>query len=310
MHALRSFSAKGPHRTSSVDFFLTDVTNGRSLKYIRQPRITSMKINTRVVALLLSSALALTKLSAMEIVAHRGASADAPENSLSSMKLAWEHNADAIELDLWLSSDGKLIVFHDADTKRFENAPRKISSLTLAEAQKLDIGVWKDPNYKGERIPALSSILATIPKGKRAMLEIKCGSEILPELSREIRNSNRLPEELAIISFQYDTLKQSKIMFPKIDHFLLGSSNKGKAGKGAEPAPLIERCKSANLDGLLLHSSWPIDARFTSRVKSAGMKLFVWTVGDVTVAKRMRDAGVDGIVTNKPKLLREELGKK
>src|SRR5678816_1671642 len=77
-------------------------------------------------ALLLSIALAATNLRALDIIGHRGASADAPENTLASMKLGWEQGADAVELDLWLSKDGKLIVFHDADTKRFETTPRKI----------------------------------------------------------------------------------------------------------------------------------------------------------------------------------------
>ncbi len=267
-----------------------------------------MKINTLVAALLLTSALLVTRLAAVEIIAHRGASADAPENSLSSMKLAWEQQADAIELDLWLSSDGKLIVFHDADTKRFEKTPRKISSLTLAEARQIDIGAWKDPKFKGERVPTLSSILETMPKGKRAVLEIKCGPEILPELGREIGDSGRLPEELTIISFQYDVLKPSKVMFPRIDHLFLNHYNKNKAGKAPELAPLIQRCKAANLDGMALKQDWPIDERFTAQVKSAGLKLAVWTVDVVTVAKRLSDAGVDAIITNRPKLLRAELG--
>lgn len=270
----------------------------------------SMKFHIRLATLLLLSVLTVTRLCAVEIIAHRGASAHAPENSLSSMKLAWEQNADAIELDLWLSSDGKVIVFHDADTNRFENTPRKISSLTLAEAQKLDVGAWKDPKFKGERIPTLSSILETIPKGKRAVLEIKCGAEILPELNREIKKSGRQLEELAIINFNYDVLKLSKEMFPQIDHFFISNYNKDKSGKVPELLPLIDRCKAARFDGLFLQYSWPIDARFIAQVKSAGLKLVVWTVDDVAVAKRMRDAGVDAITTNKPKLLHEELGLK
>jgi glycerophosphoryl diester phosphodiesterase len=270
----------------------------------------TMKIRTRAAALLLASVLAVPRLAAVEIIAHRGASADAPENSLSAMKLAWEQKADAVELDLWLSSDGKLIVFHDANTKRFENKPRGISSLTLAEARKLDVGAWKDPKFKGERIPTLISILETIPKGKRAVLEIKCGPEILPELSREIRKSGRPPEELVIISFNHDALKRSKGMFPRIEHFLLSDYKKGKAGKVPELQPLIERCKAAGFAGLGLQYHWPIDARFTAQVKSSGLKLLVWTVDDAIVARRLRDAGVDAITTNKPRLLREELGLK
>src|SRR5687767_15734678 len=102
---------------------------------------------------------------AVEIIAHRGASGEAPENTLSAMKLAWAQGADAIELDLWLSKDGKLVVFHDADTKRFEKQPRKIPELTWDEVQTLDVGSWKGAQFKGERIPTLESILATIPPG-------------------------------------------------------------------------------------------------------------------------------------------------
>ncbi|HMJ91262.1 MAG TPA: glycerophosphodiester phosphodiesterase [Candidatus Acidoferrum sp.] len=271
-----------------------------------------MKTNTKtlLVPLLLSFALGAQTISSVEIIAHRGASFDAPENSLSAMKLAWEQAADAIELDLWLSKDGRLIVFHDADTKRFEQTARKIPSLTLAEAHKLDVGAWKDAKFKGESIPTLSSILATVPKGKRAVLEIKCGPEILPELSREIRNSGRAPEELAIISFKYETLKPSKEEFPQIEHYYLADYKKdAKTGKFPELDPLIERAKAAKFEGLNLQHSWPIDAAFVAKVKAAGLKLFVWTVDDPAIAKRLKDVGVDAITTNRPKFLRDELGR-
>lgn len=250
-----------------------------------------------------------TTLRAVEIIAHRGASADAPENTLSAMKLAWEQNADSIELDLWLSKDGKLIVFHDADTKRFEKTPRKISELTLAEAHQLDVGSWKGAQFKGERIPTLDSILGTIPKGKRAVLEIKCGPEAVPEVGRVIKESKRTPEELAVISFNFATLKASKELLPQVPHYFLSDYKKDKSGKLPELAPLIERCKAARFDGLDLQHSWPINSKFIAQVRAAGLKLIVWTVDDPAIAKRMRDAGVDGITTNKPKLLREELAR-
>jgi glycerophosphoryl diester phosphodiesterase len=81
------------------------------------------------------------------------------------MKLAWQQKADAIETDLWLSKDGKIIVFHDADTKRIGKVNRKISDYTLAEAQQVDIASWKGAQYVAERIPSLESLLATIPEG-------------------------------------------------------------------------------------------------------------------------------------------------
>jgi glycerophosphoryl diester phosphodiesterase len=261
----------------------------------------------RFVAVLLSFLVQHSSLSAVEIIAHRGASADAPENTLASMKLAWEQNADAIELDLWLSKDGKLIVFHDANTKRFEQPTRKISELTLAEAQQLDVGSWKGKMFAGERIPTLDSILATIPKGRRAVLEIKCGPEIMPELNRVLRESGRTPEQVVIISFNFDSLKASKIAWPKVEHLFLYDYKTNAAGKFPELPPLIARAKAAGFDGLNLAFKWPITKKFVSDVKGAGLKMFVWTVDDAEVAKHLVAAGVDGITTNRPKWLREQL---
>jgi glycerophosphoryl diester phosphodiesterase len=258
--------------------------------------------------LLLSLLLPQSNLSAVEIIAHRGASADAPENTLVSMKRAWEQKADAIELDLWLSKDGKLIVFHDADTKRFEGQPRKISGLTWKETQQLDVGAWKGEQFKNERIPTLESILATVPARRRAVLEIKCGPEIVPELSRVIGGSGRTPEQLAIISFNFDALKESKKRLPKIEHyFLLDYKKDPQTGSFPELAPSIARAKGADFDGLNLQFKWPITKDFVAEVKAAGLKLFVWTVDDAEIARRLADAGVDGITTNRPQWLREQL---
>ncbi len=244
----------------------------------------------------------------VEIIAHRGASFDAPENTLSAMKLAWEQNADAIELDLWLSKDGRLVVFHDADAKRIAGVPRKIADLTWSEVQQLDVGAWKTSRFKGERIPTLESILATIPKGRRAVLEIKCGPEIVPELKRVLDSSQRSPRELAIISFNFDSLKKSRETFPDIEHHFLHSYKKDPAtGKLPELKPLIARAQSAKFNGLNLHFDWPIDDQFVRDVKGAGLKMLVWTVNDATVAKRLVAAGVDAITTDRPGWLREQL---
>lgn len=248
--------------------------------------------------------------SAVEIIAHRGASFDAPENTLAAMKLAWEQNADAIELDLWLSKDGRLVVFHDADAKRIGGDPRKIAALTWEEVQKLDVGSWKNARFKGERIPTLESILATIPKGRRAVLEIKCGPEIVPELKRVLDASRRSADELAIISFNFESLAKSKAAFPRIEHYFLHGYKKDAAtGRLPELKPLIDRAKSARFDGLNLHFDWPITREFVAEVKSAKLKMLVWTVNDAAVAKRLAAAGVDAITTDRPAWLRQQLEK-
>jgi glycerophosphoryl diester phosphodiesterase len=245
---------------------------------------------------------------AVEIIAHRGASYDAPENTLAAMKLAWEQNADAIELDLWLSKDRKLVIIHDSNTRRVGGDTNHVARQTWAELQRVDVGAWKNPRFKGERIPTLESILATIPSGKRAVLEIKCGPEILPEMARVIAKSGRRPQELAIISFQFETLRASKKEFPQIEHYFLHSYKKDeRTGEFPKLGDLIRRSKSAQFDGLDLHFDWPVDKAFVAEVKGAGLKLVMWTVNDAAVARRLTDAGVDGITTDRPARLREAL---
>jgi glycerophosphoryl diester phosphodiesterase len=246
---------------------------------------------------------------AVEIIGHRGASADAPENTLASMRLAWEHGADAIELDLWLSRDGRLIVFHDADTGRFEKPARRTSSLSLEEARRIDVGTWKGAAFAGEPIPTLDSILAGIPKGRRAVLEIKCGPEIVPELTRVLQSSGRDPRELAIISFRWDSLVASKKSLSRIPHYFLHDYSKdGRTGACPDITPMIRDVKAAGLDGLDLHHGWPITPGFVKAIHDEGLQLVVWTVDDLAVARRLTAAGVDGITTNKPRWMREHLG--
>lgn len=247
-------------------------------------------------------------LSGVEIIGHRGASFDAPENTLSSMKLAWQQKADAVELDIWLSKDNKLIVFHDSDTRRFEPTPRKIPSLTWDETQALDVGSWKGAQFKGERIPTLESILATVPPGKRAVIEIKSGPEIVPELQRVIRAAGRPDKDLVMISFNFDALSASKKVFPNVPHlFLHDYKQDAKTKQYPQLEPLIARARAAGFDGLNLQFRWPIDKAFVGKVKAAGLKMYVWTVNDAAVAARLVSAGVDGITTDRPQWLREQL---
>src|SRR4051794_3938882 len=101
--------------------------------------------------------------SRVEVIAHRGASHDAPENTLAAIKLAWQQEADAAEFDLHLSRDGKLVVIHDADTRRVAGVDKRVAEQTLAELRRLDVGAWKGPRFAGERIATLEEVLATVP---------------------------------------------------------------------------------------------------------------------------------------------------
>jgi glycerophosphoryl diester phosphodiesterase len=222
----------------------------------------------------------------VEIVAHRGASQDAPENSLEAFRLGWEQ-ADANELDVRLSRDGRLVVIHDASTKRTTGVDKPVVEQTAQELKALGV-------------PALEEVVAGVPDGRRLFIEIKCGPEALEPLAGIL--AGRAPARFAIIGFGYETMAQAKRMFPTIPIYWLVSS---------KDAPsldvLIVRAKEAGLDGLDLHHGFPIDAGFVERVRAAGLKLYTWTVNDAEAARRQAAAGVDGITTDRPGSLRREL---
>ncbi len=256
-------------------------------------------------------------LSAVEIIAHRGASFDAPENSLTSMKLAWEHKADAIETDIHLSKDKHIVVSHDYDSKRTAGVDKKIVDQTWDELQKLDIGKWKDAKFAGEKYPSLDSFFATIPDGKCIFTELKipdpkgsdaAGKEILSALEKTMNASGKKPDQLRLITFGYELAKVTKEKFPDHPVYWLLDYKKDKQ-TGAYPTvkEMIEKAKAAGVDGLDLNYHFPIDKEFVKKIHDAGLKIYTWTVDDLEIAQKEIDAGVDGITTNRSGWLREKL---
>jgi len=243
----------------------------------------------------------------VEIVAHRGASAEAPENTLPSFTLGWEL-ADADELDIHLSKDGVPVVMHDASTKRSAGLDKPVVQQTLAELKTLDAGSWKAPAWTGTRIPTLAEVAAKVPEGKRLFIEIKCGPEVIPALERVVRESGKTPKQLALIAFSHETLKQAKQKLPALPaYWIVGYKEDKKTGKAPSIDDLIAKAKAGGLDGLDLDYKFPIDEIFVAKVHAAGLKLFTWTVDDLDVARKEKAAGVDGITTNKPRELRRAL---
>src|SRR5690242_8830167 len=114
---------------------------------------------TRLAAALLLSASSLWAGPKLDLVGHRGASHDAPENTVASFREAWRQGADAAELDVHLTKDGRLVVIHDGDAKRTTGSPLKVREATLAELRRLDAGAWKGARYAGEKLPTLAEML-------------------------------------------------------------------------------------------------------------------------------------------------------
>jgi glycerophosphoryl diester phosphodiesterase len=149
------------------------------------------------------------------IVAHRGASFDAPENTLPAFELAWEMGADAVEGDFLLSKDGHIVCVHDKKTKKVADQNLEVVQSTLAELQALDVGSRKDEKFRGTRIPTLPEVFATVPKGKKIFVEVKCGPEIIPALTKEIDRSGLTHDQVVLICFNAEVIRKFKKVKPK-----------------------------------------------------------------------------------------------
>lgn len=246
---------------------------------------------------------------AADIVAHRGASWDAPENTAAAYRLAWEQGADAAETDVYLTRDGRIVCLHDRTTKRTTGVDRIVAERTFEELRTLDAGSWKDARWKDEPIPTLTEVLATMPAGRRLYIEIKCGPEIVPVLAGVLRESGRPAAETVVISFGLDNVRAVRKAMPELKVYWLAEWKKDPdTGRWlTRVEDLIASAIEAGADGLDLAANGPLDAAAVAKIREAGLEFHVWTVNDPAVARRMVALGVDSITTDRPGRLREQL---
>ena len=242
----------------------------------------------------------------VKIVAHRGASHEAPENTVASVALGWTQQADAAEIDVHLTRDGEVVAIHDPTLQRTTGRDARVDALTLAQIRKLDAGVWKGAAYRGERVPTLAEVLATVPAGRELFIELKAASGLVSALQRVVVAGPVDVGRIVLISFETDALREAKRALPACRALLLADTPEGAADKRAE---LIAVCQEAGFDGLGVSAGWPIDACLVAELKAAGLELNVWTVNDVKRARALVDAGVASITTDRPGWLREQLAK-
>src|SRR5262249_26716894 len=243
-----------------------------------------------------------------DIIAHRGASHQAPENTLAAIQLAWKQNADAVEIDVHFSKDQQIVVIHDNNARKTAQVRKKVSNLTLAELRALDVGRWKGAQWAGERIPTLTEALATIPDGKRLFVEIKCGPECIPRFVNDFKQSGKTPQQVVPIGFSLETMRQLKNALPQLEVCWVAQFRRAWNGAWSPKAEaLIRQAKAAGLDGLDLSSKGPVNATFAGKIHAAGLKLYIWTVDSPGKARKLIDAGVNGITTNRPEWLQARL---
>lgn len=236
----------------------------------------------------------------MKIIAHRGASSLAPENTMPAFHEGWRCGSDGVEMDLHLTANGKIAVIHDQDTSRIGNVSLMVANSTMSDLKRVDAGIWKGEKWRTTAIPELSEVLDAAPVGRELVLELKVGAEILPVLKEYIDGSNVPEEDLVLISFN-DSVFSAKEYLPDSKCYFLESDPKKLDASFAKSA-------EAGIDGLDLY--WElVNSATTEAAKSAGLDVYVWTVDNVGVARKMRDFGVSALTTNTPAEIISLIGK-
>lgn len=236
-------------------------------------------------------------------LAHRGASYEAPPNTLSAFLLAAELGADGIEFDVQLSKDGQPVVIHDFAVDATTNGHGWVYDKTLAELQALDAGSWFDPMFAGERIPTLAEVLDAV--GSRLLLNVELKTPGARDRGLAVVVVRSLAERglldrAVISSFNPLAIWQVKRLERRAATGLLYA--------GDLPFFLRRAWFRFLVRPSALHPHYKlVDGASVRRAKWQGYRVNAWTVDDLSDMWQLVWHGVDGIITNRPDLLREVL---
>lgn len=233
----------------------------------------------------------------MRLIAHRGASGLAPENTLAAFRLALELGAKAVELDVHQAADKELVVIHDADLRRTSGRSEHIRDLSWQELCRFDVGNWFDGRFKGEQVPRLHEVLALLGAKTEVHVEVKYGSRIYPGIEGrvvELLRRRRALKSCVVSSFDHQALFALRALEPRLRlGYLLGETPVETAW---------EEMKELKAESLNL-SLRQVNAARVAVCHRRHFKMLVYTVNDAKDAKRLKAMGVDGIFSNFPRLL-------
>jgi glycerophosphoryl diester phosphodiesterase len=234
------------------------------------------------------------------VIAHRGASLRAPENTLAAFRLAADIGAEGIELDAKLTRDGQVVILHDSTLDRTTDGSGPLALRSLEELRALDAGSKHSGDFAGERIPTLEDVFAEI--GPRLLINVEMTNyasprDPLPRRVVELVRRHGLEERVLLSSFNPAALRTARATAPGLPLGLL-------LGPG-QPAwmgflfPLVSPHESYHLHDRLIREK---SIRLAHR---AGRKLIPWTVNDPARIRWLLEVGADGIITDDPGLALE-----
>ncbi|GAA2766251.1 hydrolase [Streptomyces paradoxus] len=253
------------------------------------------------------------------VIAHRGASAYAPENTLAAVDRAAELGIRWVENDVQRTRDGELVVLHDDNLRRTTDAeevfpgraPWKVKDFTAAEIARLDAGSWFGPAYAGARVPTLEQFVHRLERHhQKLLLEIK-NPELYPGIERQTLkvlsnegwlDRSHMAGRLIVQSFSADSVRTVHELKPGVKTGLLGTPRVSDLFDVAEFADQVNPSHGS------LSPAYVSAVRAFDGPHGRRMEVFAWTVDDARTARRIAGYGVDGIITNKPDVVRKAVG--
>ncbi|WP_088052765.1 glycerophosphodiester phosphodiesterase [Virgibacillus dakarensis] len=276
------------------------------MKKIRSKFLTAVVLIIGIAVMFpVTNAFASTSGSTPVNVAHRGASGQAPENTLAAFDKAIEFNADYFELDVQMTKDGKLILMHDTTVDRTTDGTGAIKDLTFEEIRRLDAGSWFDQSFAGETVPTLGEALDRY-KGKIGILIELKNPELYPGIEQKVadellkRNMGTTDNsDIIVQSFNWESIKQFHEILPSVSTGVLISNAQTIEGKitNEQLTSFQTYADYANPNKGLL------DQDTVDRIHQHKLKTWPYTVTDREWAVRLTEWGVDGIITDYPILI-------
>jgi glycerophosphoryl diester phosphodiesterase len=232
------------------------------------------------------------------VVAHRGSSKAAPENSMAAFRQAIADGTDWIELDVQETADGEVVVFHDSDFMKLAGVSLKIWDATMADLQAIDIGSRFSPSFKDERVPTLGEVLDACKGKARVVIELKYygHDQRLEERVARIVDERGMASQIAVMSLKLDAVRKMKALRPGWKVGLLMSVSAGNL-------------EASGVDFLAVNAAFA-DRRFVRSAHRLGMSVYAWTVNDPSTMSAMIGRGVDGLITDKPAVAKAVLAQR
>jgi glycerophosphoryl diester phosphodiesterase len=237
------------------------------------------------------------------VIAHRGFSWVAPENTLASYGLALDAGAQLFECDVWLSADGVPVVFHDENLERITGVAGRVSDTLLDDLRKLDAGKWKDASFSEERIPTLAELLEWVQSHSKPsnalglVIEIKQDGMAAAALEA-IRMTGTSLDTITILGFDVTHLEDLVGLEPRLRCIGLQDDVPGsESARGA----ILEKATSVGLRGVGT-SVEQFDPEFVAQAHSMGLPIYVWTANEPDDMRKLFDGGVDALISDRPDL--------